>query len=268
MRSWGAVLAGAVVLVASYLPGFGWGEAAGALVVAGAMGLIVARSRAAGPALVVMVAGLYFVVSYGVNIPEAVVFDVMPAKTAPTLLVRSLLIGVVAATVVVWVAGRLRQSAAAPGAVVPIDTAWRLFWRLAATVAVFIACYFVAGALVYPFVKAYYAGRAMPQWSVMVAMQVLRSLALLGAAYPLLRTFGSRRDAVLVLGVVLPLFGAIAPMLPSNTIMPPMIRLAHTLETAPYLALFGVLLAIWFGPPRRRGAAVPAATPAIEVVTA
>ena len=70
MRSWGAVLAGAVVLVASYLPGFGWGEAAGVLVVAGAMGLIVARSRAAGPALVVMVAGLYFVVSYGVTSPR------------------------------------------------------------------------------------------------------------------------------------------------------------------------------------------------------
>jgi hypothetical protein len=256
MRSWAAVLAGAVVLVASYLPGFGWGEAAGALVVAGAMGLIVARSRAAGPALVVMVAGLYFVVSYGVNIPEGVVFDVIPAKMAPTLLVRSLLAGLVAAAVVVWVAGRLRQGTSAPSAAAPIDTAWGLFWRLAATVAVFMACYFVAGALIYPFVKSYYAGRAMPQPTVMVAMQVLRSLALLGAAYPLLRTFASRRDAVLVLGVVLPLFGAVAPMLPSNTIMPPSIRLVHTLETAPYLALFGVLLAIWFGPPRRRAEAV------------
>ncbi len=261
MRLWAAVLAGAVVLIASHLPGFGWGEAAAALLSAGVMGLIVARARASGPALVVMVAGLNFVVSSGVNLPEAVVFDVIPAPLAATTLVRVLLDSVVAALVVVWVAGRLGRAEASP-TTAPIDTIWALLWRLAATVAVFIVCYFVAGMLVFPFVKAYYAGRALPQPTVIVAMQVLRSLALLGAAYPLLRTFASRRDAMLVLGVTLPLLGAIGPMLPANPLMPPSIRLAHTLETVPYLALFGVLLALWYGPPRRRVQGGPAAAPA------
>lgn len=168
-----------------------------------------------------------------------------------------LFVSLVTATVVVWVAGRLQQREAAPSAAIRIDTTWALLWRLAATVAAFTACYFVAGMLVYPFVKSYYAGRAMPQLSVMLAMQVLRSLAILAAAYPLLRTFPSRRDAALVLGVALPVFGAIAPILPSNSIMPPAIRLAHTLEVAPYLALFGILLAVWFGPVRRREEAAP-----------
>ncbi len=263
MRLWGAVLAGAVVMMATYLPGFGWGEAAGALLVAGAMGLIVARSRASGPGLIVMVAGLYFVVSWLVNIPEGVIFDVIPAAQAPTVLVRMLLTSVVAATAVVWVAGRLKQQEGAPSAAVPIDGAWALLWRLAATVAVFIACYFVAGMIIFPFVKAYYAGRTMPQPTAIVAMQVLRSLAILGAAYPLLRTFASRRDAALVLGISLPLMGAIAPMLPANDLMPPSVRLVHCLEVTPYLALFGVLLAVWFGPARRRA---PGATPALEAV--
>ncbi len=264
MRLWGAVLAGAVAMMATYLPGFGWGEAAGALLVAGGMGLVVARSRASGPALVVMIAGLYFVASWLVNIPEGVLFDVIPVTQAPTLLVRVLLTSVLAATVVVWVAGRLGRQEIAPTVSVPIDTPWALLWRLAATVAVFIACYFIAGMIIFPFVKAYYAGRTMPQPAAIVAMQVLRSLAILGAAYPLLRTFGSRRDAALVLGVVLPVFGAIAPMLPANDIMPPSVRLVHSLEVTPYLALFGVLLAVWFGPARRR-LAPPA--PALEGVT-
>ncbi len=262
MRLWGAVLAGAVALIAVRLPGFGWGEAAGALLTAGVMGLIVARSRASGPALVVMVAGLSFVVSSGVNLPEAVVFDVMPATMAATALARVLLESVVAATVVVWVAGRLGPGESVAGAATPIDTIWALLWRLAATVAVFIACYFAAGMLIYPFVKAYYASRALPQPGVIVALQVLRSLAILGAAYPLLRTFATRRDAMLVLGVALPLLGVVAPMLPANTLMPPSIRLVHTLEVSPYLALFGVLLAVWFGPARRRVAAASAPTPA------
>ncbi len=262
MRLWAAVLAATVVLLASYLPGFGWGEAAGALVLAGAMGLMVARSRASGPALVLAVAGLAFGVSWLVNIPEGVLFDVIPVTMAPPELLRGLVTSLVAATVVVWVAGRLRQEEAGPSAAVPIRTAWSLFWRLAATVAVFAVCYIAAGLVIYPFVKAYYAGRTLPQPTVMLAMQVLRSLAILGAAYPLLRTFASRRDAMLVLGVALPAFGAIVPMLPSNPLMPPSVRLVHTLETAPYLALFGVLLAVWFGPPSRRAEAAPVPQPA------
>ncbi len=264
MRLLGAVLAGALALIAVHLPGFGWGEAGAALLSAGVMGLVVARSRASGPALVVMVAGLSFVVSLGVNLPEAVVFDVIPATLATTELTRALLESVLAATIVVWVAGRLGRGEGVSGAAAPIDTIWALFWRLAATVAVFIACYFAAGMLIYPFVKAYYAGRALPQPGVIVALQVLRSLAILGAAYPLLRTFATRRDAMLVLGVALPLQGVIAPMLPANTLMPPAIRLVHTLEVVPYFALFGVLIAVWFGPPRRRVAAAsaPARAPA------
>ncbi len=264
MRLLGAVLAGAVVLIAGHLPGFEWGAAAAALVTAGAMGLIVARSRARGPALVVMVAGLCFVISSGTSIPEAVVFDVVAPASAPAMLVRGLLESVVAAAVVAWVAGRLAPGDAVPNAAVRIDSIWALLWRLAATVAVFTACYFVAGTLIYPFVKAYYAGRALPQPAVIVELQVLRSLALLGAAYPLLRTFGSRRDAVLVLGLALPLLGPIAPLLPANPLMPPSVRLVHALETLPYYALFGVLLAVWFGPPRRRAEAVRA----VEAVAA
>lgn len=259
MRILGAVLAGALVVLASYFPGFGWDVAVGAVVMAGGMALVMARSRASGPALVVMVAGLQFSASSLVNIPEGVIFDVIPATSAPTLLVRSLLTALVAATAVVWAAGRLSRAEASPVVAVRIDTVWALLWRLAATVAVFIVCYYVAGMVIYPFVKAYYAGRALPQPTVIVAMQVLRSLALLGAAFPLLRTFAARRDAAWALGIALPLFGAIAPMLPHNTLMPPSIRLVHTLEMVPYLALFGVLLAVWFGPPRRRPAVLPAA---------
>ncbi len=261
MRLLGAVLAGALALIAVHLPGFGWGEAGAALLSAGVMGLVVARSRASGPALVVMVAGLSFVVSLGVNLPEAVVFDVIPATLATTELTRALLESVLAATIVVWVAGRLSPGDAVASAAVRIESIWALLWRLAATVAVFTVCYFVAGTLIYPFVKAYYASRALPQPAVIVELQVLRSLALLGAAYPLLRTFGSRRDAVLVLGLALPLLGPIAPLLPANPLMPPSVRLVHAFETLPYYALFGVLLAVWYGP-RRRAPAESAAAPA------
>ncbi|HEX9106538.1 MAG TPA: hypothetical protein VF832_04910 [Longimicrobiales bacterium] len=255
MRQWGAVLAGAVVMMASSYTGLSWGAAAGALLAGGVLGVMAMRSRASGPALVVALAVLFFGVSWLVNIPEAVLFDVVSPAMAPPMLLRGLLVSLVAASAVVWAAGRLRQEPTDSSVALPPLTTWSLLWRLAALVLVFSVCYIGAGMLIYPFVKAYYAGRAMPQPASMLSMQVLRSLAILGAAYPLLRTFASRRDAVLALGVALPVFGVIIPMLPQNPLMPGNIRLVHTLETAPYLALFGVLIAVWFGPPRRVGTA-------------
>lgn len=252
MRTWAAVLAGAVVMMASYYTGLSWASAAGALLAGGVMGLVVARSRASGPTLVVALAVLYFGVSWLVNIPEAVLFGVVSPATAPPLLLRGLLISLVAAAAVVWAGGRQRPEPAAPPTSAPLRTTWSLIWRLAALVAVFVACYLGAGMLIYPLVKAYYAGHTVPQMGSIIAMQVLRSLAILGAAYPLLRTFTSRRDAVLVLGLALPVFGVVVPMLPHNPFMPPAVRLAHAFETSPYFALFGVLIAVWFGPPRQR----------------
>jgi hypothetical protein len=78
-----------------------------------------------------------------------------------------------------------------------------------------------------------------------------------GATYPVLQTLPTRRDAVMVLAIALPVFGAIAPLLPDNELMPGPVRLVHGLETAPYFALFGALIALWFGARQERPGHAP-----------
>lgn len=254
MRLWLSIPAGAVVLVAGSYPQITIGSVVASLLVCGVLALAVERSTASGPGLIVMLAGLLYVTFPLISLPEGVLFDVIEPAEAVVALAWLLVLMVAAVTVQVAVAGRLEPGPATPVSSSPIRTTRALLWRLAAVPAVFILCYFVAGLIIFPFVEPYYEGRLMPDPEAIVSMQVLRSLAIVGAAYPLLRTLPRRRDAVLVLALALPVFGAVAPLLPANDVMPASIRLVHALETVPYYALFGALVAVWFGPPRRRSA--------------
>lgn len=252
MRLWLSIPAGAAVLVAAHFPGITWGWVVSSLLICGVLALAVARSTASGPGLIVMLSGLLFVVFGLINLPEGVLFDVIEPAPAVVSLAQFLVVTVAAVTVLVAVAGRLGPGPVAETAPGPIRSTRGLLWRLAATPAVFILFYFIAGLIIFPFVEPYYEGRVMPDPMAIVSMQLLRSLAIVGVAYPLLRTFVRRRDAVLVLALALPVFGVVAPLLPANDIMPPFVRLVHGLEMLPYYALYGALVAAWFGPPRQR----------------
>lgn len=259
MRLWLSIPAGAAVLVAGSYPQITWGSVVASLLVFGILALALERSTASGPGLIVMLAGLFYVTFPLISLPEGVLFDVIEPAAAVVDLAWMLVLAVAAVTVQVAVAGRLEPAPEAPTSASPIRSTRGLLWRLAAIPAVFILFYFVAGMIIFPFVESYYEGRVMPDPQAIVSMQVLRSLAIVGAAYPLLRTLSRRRDAVLVLALALPVLGAVAPLLPANEAMPGSIRLVHALETVPYYALFGALVAVWFGPPRRRSPEVPPA---------
>jgi hypothetical protein len=250
MRQWLSIAAGAAVLVLFALPEVAWGHVVSSLLVSGVLALALARSTASGPGLIASLSGLLFVFSWLINIPEGVLFDVIPPTTAPVALFWSLIGSVAAVTVMVAVTGRLEATSEPTPSRGPIDTTRGLFWRLGASAAVFVGCYFVAGIIIFPFVEPFYQDLAMPDPGTIVAMQVLRSLAMVGAAYPVLRTLRNRRDAVLVMALALPVFGSLAPLIPANDAMPGAVRLVHALETVPYYALFGALVAVWFGPAR------------------
>jgi hypothetical protein len=262
-RQWLSVLVGGAVLLVFAQNGMGWGAIVSSLLMAGVVWLAMARSTASGVGLVVMLTGLVFVTTWLANIPEGVLFDVIEPAEAPVLLLVTLVTAVAAIVAMTAVAGRLTAEAG-PRPPSPDRPNGAVAWRLVALPVVFVVCYFLAGMLIYPYVEPYYVGRAMPGPGSIASMQVLRSLALVGAAYPLLRTFRERRDAILVLALALPVLGAIAPLLPANEAMPASIRLVHGLEMAPYYALFGWLIAVWLGPRRQSAASSASAASALS----
>lgn len=250
MRLLASIPAAAAVLLAFSWPNLHWTNALSAILVAAALALGVSRATASGPTLITAFAGLHFVVYGLINIPEGILFDVIKPQVMPIAAFTALLSSFLTVTVLVAVAGRLNGPESPAGFARPIVTFTALFWRLMAVPAIFILCYFIAGMIIFPFVAQYYAGRAMPGPGAIVAMQVMRSLAILAAAYPVLRIIPRRSDAILVLAVTLPVFGAIVPLLPMNELMPGNVRWVHMAEMTPYYTLFGVILAFWFGAPK------------------
>lgn len=211
-----------------------------------ALAYIGSCSVAAGGELVAILTGMYFVPASLINLTEGALFDVIKVADVPIGLLRELAGAIVAAVFVTAALGRLRaRTTTMPPA--PPWPAIALLWRTLAAVVIFILCYFVAGLIIYPFVQPYYANRILPPPGAIVSMQVLRSLALMVCAYPVVRTIPSHRDARLALSIALPVIGAIVPLLPANDLMPAHVRLVHALEVVPYYALFGFLLAKWFG---------------------
>ena len=249
------MLAAAVVFVARSYPSLSITNALAALFLCAALGAVAVRSTAAGSALVAILTGLCFIPTAFINITEAVLFDLVDVTAAPVALARDLGVAITAGTAVAAVVGRLRTPAAPVDALTPAPTPVHsvpsLLWRLAAAAAVFVLCYFVVGAAIYPLVRDYYGGRPIPPVESIVSMQVLRGVALVAAMYPAIRTIPSRRTSQWLFAAVLPVLGAVVPLLPENTVMPLPMRVVHGVEIASYYTLYGFLVATWFSARRR-----------------
>lgn len=110
----------------------------------------------------------------------------------------------------------------------------------------YLVLYFVAGGLIYPFVRPFYDSNALvviPPFGVIVGVQILRGLVYAASIAPLMRGMAGRRGhAALVAGLALSVFGGIAPLLlPVDDILPPEVRAVHMIEILCSNFMLGVI---------------------------
>ncbi len=110
----------------------------------------------------------------------------------------------------------------------------------------YLVLYFVAGGLIYPFVKPFYDSNSLiviPSFGVIVGVQILRGLVYAASIAPLMRGMAGRRGhAALVAGLALSVFGGIAPLLlPVDDILPPEVRAVHMIEILCSNFMLGVI---------------------------
>jgi hypothetical protein len=154
---------------------------------------------------------------------------------------------------VALLAARRGESAAAPARRVAATS--RLAPRLAACALAYVVFYFAFGAVAYPFVAEFYAGRALPHAGAIAALQVVRGLAFAAICLAWLREPWPRRgEAVLWTGVALSVLGGVAPLLLPNPYMPAAVRAVHLWEVGLSNLAFGCL-AGWLLSRRRRAVA-------------
>jgi hypothetical protein len=210
-----------------------WSVLSNALIAA-VLAALAVRSAAAGWR---RVAGL-FAVAFGAGqlagVIEAWVFHVIDGATSLRLLAMSAIVSGAAAAVA--------------AALAPARKASQIAWRpglaaLALVSGLYVAAYWSAGVLVFPFVEAFYTTRGLPSTPLVIALQLLVRGPLFAVilAWLVSSTRGSRAERAAWAGVTLAVIGGLAPLLIPNPYFTDAVRWAHLVETSTSNLLFGAL---------------------------
>ena len=149
---------------------------------------------------------------------------------------------------------------AAPDRAAPSRAPWPAWWRVGLSVLIYVALYFSAGTLVWPYIRAFYEASPMPPFATVFAMQLARGLALSAIVLVIVRRVAAPAVAAAVAaGAALGIVGGVAPLLITNPYMPDAIRYAHMPEVGVSNVLFGVVAGLLLRPRTAGARAVEAA---------
>jgi hypothetical protein len=111
--------------------------------------------------------------------------------------------------------------------------------------------YFTAGAIIFPYVKDFYATQQLPSHLRILAMQLLvRGPIFIVLCVALVRMLGlPRLSGALAVGVVFTLLSGITPLLTPNPFFPDSVRWVHLCEVSSSNFVFGVCVAWLWGQP-------------------
>ena len=174
---------------------------------------------------------------------EAMFFSVeIPRVVAVRMLTSGLVVTLLFTFILVALLGKLRPSAreAAPD---PERRRWsQWLWRIVVCVLAYVFLYFIAGAIIFPYVREFYDGKALPDLSQILRMQIFRGFLYVCAAIPLVRMLNVRRfEATVLAGLAFAILGAVAPLIVPNPYMPANIRLVHGFEAGISNFIFGLI---------------------------
>jgi hypothetical protein len=206
-----------------------------ALVLAGLSGRLAGRGGQRALVLWVVWGGIA-----ACSLLELVLFDIrLPEGHLPRLAAHQLAVAAAAAALLGLV---FRGAGADAGEAGPPARPLPSWWRVAVCDLVYIALYFAAGMMVWPFVREFYEASPMPGPAAVLGMQVVRGLIFSAIVLLLVRRVRATPvAAALGTGVVLSVLGGVAPLLIANPYLPDAIRHAHLPEVGVSNFLFGAI---------------------------
>ena len=183
-----------------------------------------------------MIEGAIFLTNSGIDWPKIIAHTVITYELAVPL----------------WILLFAKRSKPRPESYRPVDSrrSGEKLWKFAISDISYPVLYFIAGMIVFPFVKDFYATQTLPPFGRLVAMQLLvRGPILVGLCLLLLRLLRLPRvSGALALGAVLTLLSIVALLIP-NPYFPDAIRMAHLCEIASSTFVFGAIVGLLWGRP-------------------
>lgn len=246
-------------------PHVGW-QVLGGFLVALVLVPVVLRAPWRDLTLFGLLAGIIFYVGYLSNFIEAAIFIPSIRAELPLGVVEGLLASLATAALLVAV---IERDAFGEG---PRGASHRLSWRgwtlrLAACAAIYLAAYFMVGAIMYqafmaPFYDNPTLGLVVPDsMGLVFPIQFTRGLLFTIAMLPLaLGLRVERFSLALILAAMLFVIGGLAPLLVPNPHMPAELRFYHSLEILLQNGSLGIAIALLLAPrrePAERGVGAP-----------
>lgn len=211
--------------------------------------LLAARSDWRGGRLALAVSGIPAVLML-TNYLEGIIFLTGATIDWPTEILRTCAVSVL--LLPLWPL-LFREPARSPGNFRPLAgrTVREKIWRLALADLAYPVLYFVAGMIVFPFIREFYATQTLPPAGQLFALQLLvRGPIYLGICLLMVRMLGlSRLAGAVAVGTAFATLNGIAPLIIPSGVFPDPVRWAHLVEVTSSNFIFGLVVAWLWGPP-------------------
>jgi hypothetical protein len=129
---------------------------------------------------------------------------------------------------------------------------WERAWKFAVCDISYIALYLIAGTIILPYIKDFYATQTVPSMPAIFGLQLLvRGPAFIVLCVLLVRMLGlPRLSGALTVGLLFTLLSGVAPLLMPNPYFPDSVRWMHFVEVTSSNFVFGALVGMLWGQPR------------------
>ncbi|HUA16201.1 MAG TPA: hypothetical protein VMG31_12965 [Verrucomicrobiae bacterium] len=125
-------------------------------------------------------------------------------------------------------------------------------WKFVLSDFSYLVFYFIAGSIVFPYVKAFYATQVLPKYSTILGLELLiRGPVFVVLCLLLVRMLGlPRLSGALAVGAVFTILSGVVPLMMPNPFFPDAVRWAHFCEVTSSNFVFGAVVAWLWGRPR------------------
>jgi hypothetical protein len=203
-------------------------------------GLRLGAAVAAVPMIIActnFIEGAVFLTNSGINWPQLFAYAIVSAVLA----------------VPVWTVLFGARAAAARQRYYPIasKSLGECAWKFVVCDLMYVFLYFLAGAIIFPYVKDFYATQSLPPYSTIFALQFLvRGPIFVVLCVTMVRMLDlPRLSGALAVGTVFAILNGIAPLLMPDPFFPDSVRWIHLCEVATSNFLFGAVVARLWGQP-------------------
>ncbi len=205
--------------------------------------LLIKYSVLQGARLMLSVFATYFIIGHFNILIEAYIFNVTDRGETIREIVRGFLVVSIFSPIAVL----LFKKKEATSLMHHESRHWLSWsWRVVVGDLLYLFLYGSTGLIlvtVYPQILEFYAGKIPPLELTLKTQLFLRGFLFIGIAYLLIRTINLPpfKRACLT-GLVFSIFGGIAPLIPSNLLMPGFVRYGHMIEVGISNFIFGLVL--------------------------